>query len=312
MLARQAGVHPINGVHLVGEQLPGYGYRSRIDLHLDSAGQLGFYRSGSGDVVPVERCLLAVDPINVALKNYSAGIAACVTLIEGVRIGMNAQDQVEVILKLREHCDETALNDQALSVLIRSIPNLSITLKEDPVYEQLEFSPVAQNANGAHFSQVNSAGNRKLQELVVAAVAAAPQVTELYAGAGNFTFILAAAGSRIDAVEADPVLARMGATYANEHSLPITYFAESCERFVERNRLHPVVLLDPTRSGARAVIPALCAPHIERIIYVSCSVPTLARDLKELSTAGFKALRTDVIDMFAQTHHVETVTVMGR
>ena len=143
----------------------------------------------------------------------------------------------------------------------------------------------------------------------------AAHVTELYAGAGNFTLPLARQGAQVDAVEASRELVRFGETRARESGLGdrITFFRESCEKFCKTREFRECVLLDPPRSGAPAVVEKLLqSPQVKRLVYVSCYLPTLCRDMKALAEVGFKLERTYVIDMFAQTHHVETISVMVR
>ena len=50
----------------------------------------------------------------------------------------------------------------------------------------------------------------------------------------------------------------------------------------------------------------------EKLIYISCNPATLARDMKYLSTSGYKADAAYPFDMFPQTAHVETIVRLSR
>jgi 23S rRNA (uracil1939-C5)-methyltransferase len=67
------------------------------------------------------------------------------------------------------------------------------------------------------------------------------------------------------------------------------------------------VLLDPPRSGALEVLPAVVAARLARIVYVSCNPATLARDLSHFAGCGWATTRVRPFDMFPHTPHVECV-----
>ncbi|MEE3190315.1 MAG: 23S rRNA (uracil(1939)-C(5))-methyltransferase, partial [Pseudomonadota bacterium] len=70
------------------------------------------------------------------------------------------------------------------------------------------------------------------------------------------------------------------------------------------------VLLDPPRAGAETVMTELIRRKVGRILYVSCDPATLARDLAQLVPAGYEVIKAGIMDMFPQTHHVETMVLL--
>ncbi|HKI51431.1 MAG TPA: 23S rRNA (uracil(1939)-C(5))-methyltransferase RlmD, partial [Geothermobacteraceae bacterium] len=73
-----------------------------------------------------------------------------------------------------------------------------------------------------------------------------------------------------------------------------------------------LVLLDPPRVGAgRDVVQALLRLNLERIIYISCDPITLVRDLA-LLRQGYRVVSSQVFDLFPQTYHLESVTLLER
>jgi 23S rRNA (uracil1939-C5)-methyltransferase len=87
---------------------------------------------------------------------------------------------------------------------------------------------------------------------------------------------------------------------------------DSLRRMVKKKQRADIIFLDPPRAGigpAAALLPELQA---ERIIYISCDPATLARDLRTLCGSGYTLIRLLPMDMFPQTHHVETVALMEK
>jgi 23S rRNA (uracil1939-C5)-methyltransferase len=84
-------------------------------------------------------------------------------------------------------------------------------------------------------------------------------------------------------------------------------------RYLAQGLRPDLAILDPPRAGCdMAVLQALAALRLPRLIYVSCSASTLARDLQRLSTLGYQTTGVQPIDMFPQTYHIECVTTLRR
>jgi 23S rRNA (uracil1939-C5)-methyltransferase len=155
------------------------------------------------------------------------------------------------------------------------------------------------------FAQASEAGNRALIAEVMAAAAGARRVLELYAGSGNFTRPLIAAGVEVvanDVRRPEPPIA--GARFESGPAVEVVRRLAG-ERF-------DAVLLDPPRTGAREVVAALSAIAAPRVIYVACDAATLARDLAILDGAGWSPRRARVLDLMPQTSHTEIVAVATR
>jgi 23S rRNA (uracil1939-C5)-methyltransferase len=73
-----------------------------------------------------------------------------------------------------------------------------------------------------------------------------------------------------------------------------------------------VVVLDPPRGGCPNLLALVKAARPQRVVYVSCHMTTLSRDLRALHAEGFVADRAHALDMFPQTGHVEAVVRMVR
>ena len=78
--------------------------------------------------------------------------------------------------------------------------------------------------------------------------------------------------------------------------------------FLRRARSRPqIVLLDPPRTGAAELIEPIMRLRPARVVYVSCDVATLARDLRMLCAERYRINSVRAFDFFPNTHHVEIV-----
>lgn len=310
MLARQAGLKDVPPVVDVSTGLPEFSYRRRATFHLAHDGRIGFYRMGTRDVVPIHKCLIVEDAINEQLKkihSVAKDLAPYIGCIE-----VDCSDKLTSICKLRDRI--TPFKMIHLKKVWNKLGNVQIKYKgKDLVYEKGHFIP-APDVDTGHFTQVNRAGNEKLVAEVLKRVTGR-SATELYAGSGNFTFPLAQRGFSVNAVELDPNLVGAGAKEARAKKLDkkIRFFQLSCEKFVRSNPLDELVILDPPRSGALEVIKKGKWHTAQSVIYISCNLPSLARDLKLLTAEhGFNVKELLLVDMFPQTHHTEVIAILSK
>jgi 23S rRNA (uracil1939-C5)-methyltransferase len=136
---------------------------------------------------------------------------------------------------------------------------------------------------------------------------------DLYSGVGLFTLPLARLFSRVVAIEGNaPASEYARRNLADAGLTNATIETSSVGDWLARNsrRLGHVdfVLLDPPRPGADTeVLRGIINLRPRLVSYVSCDPATLARDLRALCEAGYEIKSVRALDMFPQTHHVETV-----
>jgi len=159
-------------------------------------------------------------------------------------------------------------------------------------------------------------GNRFLLPQLVAAVADlvpdGGDVIDLYAGVGLFSVTLAALGRlEVTAVEGDHASGTDLRENARALEPRLNVRVESVEAFLAgRSRTGGTVIVDPPRTGmSPEALTALVRLRAERIIYVSCDPPTLARDARRLIDAGYGLTSLRAFDFFPNTPHVESLAL---
>ncbi|MCE9637470.1 MAG: TRAM domain-containing protein [Planctomycetes bacterium] len=134
------------------------------------------------------------------------------------------------------------------------------------------------------------------------------RVWDLYAGIGETSAALAAAGADVESVEADAL-----AVDESNRRGPATVrrYTSRVEDILDRLGAPALVIANPPRSGLGPVVTdALAARGARRIVYVSCDPATLARDVARL-VPGYHVESVKAFDSFPQTAHVETVVSLG-
>ena len=137
---------------------------------------------------------------------------------------------------------------------------------------------------------------------------------DLYAGVGLFTRALAPHFGRITSVEAaEPAFTALASgRLPNRRAVKDTTLDFLRTAVLQRDR-PDLIVLDPPRTGAGTEVCALLARiAAPMLIYVSCSPQTLPADLKTLTANGYRIAELHLIDLFPQTTHIETVTILTR
>lgn len=166
------------------------------------------------------------------------------------------------------------------------------------------------------FFQVNTAGAERLVELVLEGLQPDEddEAMDLYCGAGTFTLPLARQAGFVSAVEASgPAVRDLRRNLDHEGLGNVDVVGGDAGReFPDTDA--DVIIVDPPRAGlAPDVITRLSQQPARAIAYVSCDPATLARDLSRFGAAGvFAPAHITPVDLFPQTFHVETVTLLAR
>ncbi|MDQ6802418.1 MAG: TRAM domain-containing protein [Acidobacteriota bacterium] len=128
---------------------------------------------------------------------------------------------------------------------------------------------------------------------------------DLFAGAGFFTLPLATMFERVIAVEGSASIDYLRGREKIEAVLsPVETFGIPDADFI---------FLDPPRAGARtSVIDAIGQRAREMICYLSCDPVTFSRDASRLIASGWRLATLDLLDLFPNTHHVETLASFER
>jgi 23S rRNA (uracil1939-C5)-methyltransferase len=264
-----------------------FGYRTRVQFKIRE-GHLGFFAWGSGELVPIEECFLAHPRINQLIPS----------LKETAKL-VNDLQEIHVFYSPHE--------DEFLLKLITTNPMETQKLKKLNFVRSGRF--ILRVSNDSFF-QVNHTLYEDFPKLV-AEGEKVKRVLELHSGVGFFSFWLSEHCEFLFGSDANQSAIKDAIYNTKLNQVSNVSFAH--EKAVDTLKNHAgevidLLVLDPPREGlSEGEAKLIVQNKPKRIIYISCNPTTLARDLKVLTSGGYKIEGVHLVDNFPQTYHIESV-----
>jgi 23S rRNA (uracil1939-C5)-methyltransferase len=169
----------------------------------------------------------------------------------------------------------------------------------------------------ADFTQINYNINKQMiaQALYYLDLQSHDKILDLFCGVGNFSLPLAQGCERVIGIEGEALMIERAFMNAKRNELHNASFYHADLNNLEKiptilsDFSYNKVLIDPPRSGARAVVEGLDLSSVQTLVYISCNPATLARDAGILAQRGLVLTHAGVMDMFSHTEHVEAMAV---
>lgn len=168
------------------------------------------------------------------------------------------------------------------------------------------------------FRQANDEQNWRMKEWIqkkLVKIDSGTEAIELFCGSGNFTEVLSSSGIEpILAIESSPesIDELQSLNLKNVQATHLDLYRKGVWKQIQESGHKPKLLvLDPPRTGFPFLSTTLeNLPSIETVIYISCSLQTLVRDLGKLS--GWKIEEVQPIDQFPNTPHIELMCLLSK
>lgn len=316
-----------------------YGYRSRLQFKVAARHgvlRIGFYRQGSHQVEDApEGCPIAVPEINQVVDCFRSLLRSCPDAAAVSQLSIDAADSGVVVLMHHNGRFTAKGRDYFLARTGDFGPCTGLFLKDDmkPHIEKLwgsselsycmnrsdpEEMPLVLTYPVGGFAQVHQRQNSAMLAVIrrLGAFASSEQLLDLYCGNGNFSLPLATDVASVTGIEGNAASVRAAEYNRGINKVANARFicddvASGVRRLVSEGGRFETVLLDPPRAGAGDAVLDIARLLPKKIIYVSCDPSTLARDCGLLAGCGYHVVRSVPIDMFPQTYHLESVTLLS-
>ena len=310
------------------------GYRNKLQCPVSESGEIGFYASRTHDIISISSCSLQEEltlPVYTFLtqyfkKNKPEGVRHIY-----IRCGVNTGEvMVCFICKKNGFKGDKELAEELISrffevksVILNVNPDETnvvlgkkcITLAGNDTIDDV-LCGLRYTINPLSFYQVNHSCTELLYKYAAELTDVQPSdtVVDLYCGIGTvgLSVISERKAKKLIGVEVIPEAVENARKNAEQNGVENTEFI--CSRAEDCTFPSPdVLLIDPPRKG--------CAPSLieyvgkllpKKIVYISCSPDTLARDCVALVKLGYKMSEVQPFNMFQRTEHVESVVCLTR
>jgi len=309
----------LNSINRVLGSKGEFGYRTRVQFKIRE-GHLGFFAWGSGELVPIEECLLAHPRINQLIPSLKE-TARLVKELQEVHVFYSPQED-EFLLKLitispMETQKLRKLKEHILPKEVVGVGNYTLLggkpIKRTVVGREFTFVRSGRfvlRVSNDSFFQVNHTLYEDFPKLV-AEGERVKRVLELHSGVGFFSFWLSETCEFLFGSDANQSAIKDAIYNAKLNQVSNVSFAH--EKAIDTLKNHAgevidLLVLDPPREGLSEGEAKLIVQNKPKsIIYISCNPTTLARDLKVLTSGGYKIEGVHLVDNFPQTYHIESV-----
>ena len=344
-----SGIDDIEVPETLGMQNP-VKYRNKAQVpvrRVNGVLETGFFRKNSHDLMPLEDFFIqdpVIDEVVVALRDLlrrydlkpydekeQSGLIRNLVVRRGHYSG-----QIMVILVTTR--PKVFRVEQLIEQLIKQFPEIvsvmqnindqntnAIFGKEWRTLYGQDFITDQMLGNdyqiaGPAFYQVNTEMAEKLYQTAInfAALKSDDVVIDAYSGIGTIGLSVAKHVKEVYGVEVIPEAVENSKKNAQLNNISNAYYvcdtAENAMKNWLKNGIQPsLILVDPPRKGlTESFIKASSQTGAERIVYISCNVATMARDIKLYQELGYELKKVQPVDLFPQTHHVECVVLLQR
>ncbi|HVF29463.1 MAG TPA: class I SAM-dependent RNA methyltransferase [Pyrinomonadaceae bacterium] len=274
-----------NEIHVVGSPKE-FGYRLRAQWHIDGVRrEIGYYERNSRNLVAIEHCPILVEELDDELQRVraSADWTSFWPDKGSIDVACGSNGQVSA------YSPELELGNNEI---------------------QINAAGETYTFNAKSFFQGNGYLIDSLVDVALGAVSGETAL-DLYSGVGLFTLPLARRFGRVTAVEDFPLAVEFAKRNIDDANLTnVEIVTQPVGRFLaaQSSREIDFALLDPPRFGTeKKTVLDLIRLRPKTVSYVSCDPSVLARDLRRFLDGGYEIQSITAIDLFPQTHHVETV-----
>ena len=298
------------GIELLGNinkfyEIDKLNYRNKVTLHV-KGDKLGFYKEKTNDVIDINYCYLLDDKINFVIDKLNDYIKSNIHELKNVVIRTNGND---VLLDINGFVTDDFFDEfEFLDTIVYNNEVVKGNGYLEYVIDNKKFI-----VNAKSFFQVNNNGLEAINEIIKKYLEKfdCHAVLDLYSGISTWGILVSNYAKKIISIEENSFATHDALINKELNNLDnLEVINGRVEDYIDRFKDIDLVIIDPPRSGLdKKTKEYLKKIKSKKMIYISCDMITLKRDLEELSDI-YRIVDINLVDMFKKTYHVESVVLL--
>lgn len=281
-------------------------YRNKITLKVKNK-KIGFYEEKTNDLIEIDNCLIASMPLNNCLKYLDK-----LNINNGdITLRCNSNEEVLIIIKTKDKVTFKESDFKDIK-LVGVVLNDKTIYGENYFYERIHGSLFKISYDA--FFQVNYFITNELFNILESNLEVSNCVIDLYSGVGTLGIIASNKAKKVYSIEVikNAVLDNVENVKLNKKNNIYPMLGDVSKVFDKINESYDTLIIDPPRVGIdKKTIEILLNSEVKTIIYISCDIMTLKRDL-DILKEKYELKKYYLLDMFSYSYHLESFCVLTR
>ncbi len=297
------------GIELLGKidnfyETKDLNYRNKVTLHVKN-NKIGFYEEKTNNIIEIDYCYLLNDKINKVIKdlknltNYN---------INQIVIKCN---QDKLLLDIDGNIDNEFIDNYNY---VDTIINNKKIVKGNGYIEEVIDNKIFKITREAFF-QVNKEGLENINKIIKEFLINKKinHVLDLYSGTSLWGILISDKVNEVTSIEINKEACLNAKDNIKKNDIKnIKVINGDVANCIDKFKNIDLVIVDPPRSGLdKKTRDYLKIINSKYIIYISCDMKTLQRDLIELKD-NYNVINTNLVDMFKRTYHSESICLLER
>ena len=279
-------------------------YRNKVVLHVKD-NNLGLYEESSNSIVEIEYCYLLNNKINEVIKDLRK------MDLSNYREIIIKSNQSNILLDVDNEIDEDFINKFDY---IDTIISNDKVIKGNGFIKEIIDNKVFKITPKAFF-QVNKEGLENINKIIKDFLSNKKinNVLDLYSGTSLWGILVSDYVKSVTSIEINKEACQNAKDNVKNNDIKnVKVINGDVADYIDTFKDIDLVIIDPPRSGlSKKTREYLNTIKSNYVIYISCDMKTLQRDLKELN-GNYNIVSINLVDMFRGTYHCESIVILER